>query len=125
MTNNLHEVDEFPFIHHQLGVARRQGSAEERNKTDALVKNRADARLRGIAFHDEDGVERQQLQHRSSRQGELQGDERELRLRRSLESFLPQEPGEGLGYGTKVLDEAAVITRQAKERTHHPHRARN
>jgi hypothetical protein len=74
-------------------------------------------------LHDEDGIERQQLQHRCLRQSVLKGCERVLRLRRPFEAFLPQQLGEGLGYGIEVLDEVAVITLQAKEGAHHSDRA--
>jgi hypothetical protein len=44
VSNSLHEADDFLHIRCQLGLAWRHGSAEERDGSGALVKNRANAR---------------------------------------------------------------------------------
>jgi hypothetical protein len=49
----LDKADQLAFIGSKLGVARRDGLAEESDRTGALMKDRPEARARRVALDDE------------------------------------------------------------------------
>jgi hypothetical protein len=52
----LDQLDEFPLVSGELGMPRRQLAVEESHRTATLMEHGAQARARGVAFHDKVAV---------------------------------------------------------------------
>jgi hypothetical protein len=63
MSHRLNQADEFSFIGGEFGVARRNGLAEEGQRTCTLMQHDTHARTRRVTLDDEVAVERRKLQN--------------------------------------------------------------
>jgi len=88
MTNCLGQANQLPLVCSEAAMSRWQCAAEERNCPIVLVKNRADARSRSVAFHDKTPGEVREGQHRRCGERALQRLEGRLRRWRPLECVL-------------------------------------
>jgi hypothetical protein len=57
----LDQPDEFPLVRGELGMPWRQLAIEESHQTTTLMEHDAQARARGVAFHDKVMVEVREL----------------------------------------------------------------
>lgn len=120
MTNNLHQADEFTLIRSELHVPRQERSAEERDRASALVQDCAESQTRGVAVHGEVLIKIWQLENWGRGQRLLERRERNRCCLIPQERVLAKKLCEGRCYGAEVLDEAAVISRQAEEAAETP-----
>jgi len=68
----LNQADQLPLVGCQLEVASGEGSAEEGEGSDVLMKDRAKPRARRITVHHELSVEIGHLEHRPGAEGALE-----------------------------------------------------
>jgi hypothetical protein len=97
--------------------------AEEDDKTVALMKNIAKARVGLITLNDEVACEVRQLQNRCCSDGTLQGLKCVLRLCTPAEAILAKKGSEWCGDSTIVSDEPVIVAGEAQEGVYRAHRS--
>jgi hypothetical protein len=113
MAHRLNQADQLPLVSGKLEVLRRKGTAEERHRSRALVKDGAEARTGGVAVHDEGLLEVRHLKDRTCGQGCFQLLEGDLGVVVPGEGIVPAR--ERCRDDTEVTDELLVVAGEAQE----------
>jgi len=125
MSDRLNQSDQFALIGSKSAVSRRHRPTEECDRVSVLNQHRPEAVGRRVALHHERLGEIGHGQHRGRGHRSLEVLERRSSLCVPGEALLFEQAGERCRHGAIVVDEFAVIPRQAEETPHRLRRARH
>ena len=113
MTDGEDEANQFPLIHRQGSVAWRHRAAKERHRVLTLQKNSSKTVSRGITLHQKGLCEIRKGEDGHRCDSSLEGGERSSRVVILGEPVLAKEGRERGSDRPELLDELAVVAREA------------